>query len=76
MRPTLRTTAVFVTLVPALGCAALAAAATVPPVRRRIRLLILLATVVAATLVPPVGRATGGRYAFAGGRPRRQGGAR
>jgi hypothetical protein len=38
----------------------------------RIRALILLTTVVAATLVPPVGRAIGGRYAFAGGTPRQQ----
>jgi hypothetical protein len=36
------------------------------------RPLVLLATVVAATLLPPVGRATGGRYAFAGGTPREQ----
>jgi hypothetical protein len=43
---------------------------------RRIRALILLATVVAATLVPPGGRAIGGSYAFAGGTPRRPGGAR
>jgi hypothetical protein len=34
--------------------------------------LLLLCTVVAATLLPPVGRATGGRYAFAGGTPRQQ----
>jgi hypothetical protein len=39
---------------------------------RRIRALILLATVVAATLVPPTGRASGGRYAFVGGTPRQQ----
>jgi hypothetical protein len=35
-------------------------------------LLLLLGTVVAATLLPPAGRATGGRYAFAGGTPREQ----
>ena len=35
-------------------------------------LVLLLGTVVAATLLPPVGRATGGRYAFAGGTPREQ----
>lgn len=40
--------------------------------RNAIRALILLATVVAATLVPPAGRATGGRYAFVGGTPREQ----
>lgn len=34
--------------------------------------LLLLCTVVAATLLPPVGRATGGRYAFTGGTPREQ----
>jgi hypothetical protein len=34
--------------------------------------LLLLCTVVAATLLPPVGRATGGRYAFTGGTPRQQ----
>lgn len=38
----------------------------------RARALILLGTVVAAMLVPPAGRATGGRYAFAGGTPREQ----
>jgi hypothetical protein len=36
--------------------------------------LILLCTVVAATLLPSVGRATGGRYAFTGGTPRQQAG--
>ena len=39
----------------------------------RARALILLGAVAAATLVPPVGRAVGGRYAFAGGTPRQQG---
>jgi hypothetical protein len=34
------------------------------------RVLILLFIAVAATLVPPAGRATGGRYAFVGGTPR------
>jgi hypothetical protein len=38
----------------------------------RARALILLATVAAATLVPPAGRAVGGRFAFAGGTPRQQ----
>lgn len=38
----------------------------------RVRALILLAAIAAATLVPPVGRAVGGRYAFAGGTPRQQ----
>ena len=38
----------------------------------RARALILLGTVAAATLLPPVGRAVGGRYAFAGGTPRQQ----
>jgi hypothetical protein len=37
---------------------------------RRARVLLLLCTVVAAMLLPPAGRATGGRYAFAGGTPR------
>lgn len=32
--------------------------------------LLLLCSVVAAMLLPPAGRATGGRYAFAGGTPR------
>ena len=36
------------------------------------RALILACIAVAATLVPPAGRATGGRYAFAGGTPREQ----
>jgi hypothetical protein len=36
------------------------------------QLLVLASVVVAAMLVPPVGRATGGRYAFAGGTPRQQ----
>jgi hypothetical protein len=36
------------------------------------RALTLLCIAVAATLVPPAGRATGGRYAFAGGTPREQ----
>jgi hypothetical protein len=35
-------------------------------------LVLLLGTVVAAMLLPPSGRATGGRYAFAGGTPREQ----
>jgi hypothetical protein len=39
-------------------------------VRRAV--LLLLGTIVAATLLPPAGRATGGRYAFAGGTPREQ----
>jgi hypothetical protein len=34
------------------------------------RVLIILFIAVAATLVPPAGRATGGRYAFVGGTPR------
>jgi len=34
--------------------------------------MLLLGTVVAAMLLPPAGRATGGRYAFAGGTPREQ----
>jgi hypothetical protein len=38
----------------------------------RARALILLGTVAAATLVPPAGRAVGGRFAFAGGTPRQQ----
>jgi hypothetical protein len=40
--------------------------------RAQIRATFLLGTVVAAMLLPPVGRATGGRYAFAGGTPREQ----
>jgi hypothetical protein len=36
------------------------------------RALILACIAVAATLLPPAGRATGGRYAFAGGTPREQ----
>ena len=39
---------------------------------RRARTLMLTATVVAAMLVPPAGRAIGGRYAFDGGTPRQQ----
>jgi hypothetical protein len=38
----------------------------------RARALILLGLIAAATLVPPVGRAVGGRYAFAGGTPHQQ----
>jgi hypothetical protein len=40
--------------------------------RRNLQLLVLALLVVAAMLVPSVGRATGGRYAFAGGTPRQQ----
>ena len=40
--------------------------------RAEIRATILLGTAVAAMLLPPVGRATGGRSAFAGGTPREQ----
>ncbi|MFL5952195.1 MAG: hypothetical protein ACJ74M_11385 [Gaiellaceae bacterium] len=36
------------------------------------RALTLLCIAVAATLVPPAGRASGGRYAFVGGTPRQQ----
>lgn len=39
---------------------------------RNLQLLVLALLVVAAMLVPPDGRATGGRYAFAGGTPRQQ----
>jgi hypothetical protein len=39
---------------------------------RNLQLLVLALLVVAAMLVPSVGRATGGRYAFAGGTPRQQ----
>ena len=35
-------------------------------------LLLFVGAVVAATLVPPAGRASGGRYTFAGGTPRQQ----
>ena len=35
-------------------------------------LLVLVGAVVAATLVPPAERASGGRYAFAGGTPRQR----
>jgi hypothetical protein len=35
-----------------------------------LHLLVLVGGVVAAMLLPPAGRATGGRYAFAGGTPR------
>lgn len=42
------------------------------PARRNLQLLVLALLVVAAMLVPSVGRATGGRYAFAGGTPRQQ----
>jgi hypothetical protein len=38
----------------------------------RARAFILLGAIAAATLVPPAGRAVGGRYAFAGGTPRQQ----
>lgn len=38
----------------------------------RTRALILLGAGAAAMLVPPAGRAVGGRYAFAGGTPRQQ----
>jgi cation transport regulator ChaB len=40
--------------------------------RRNLQLLVLALLVVAAMLVPSVGRATGGRYACAGGTPRHQ----
>ena len=40
--------------------------------RRNLQLLVLALLVVAAMLLPSVGRATGGRYAFAGGTPRQQ----
>jgi hypothetical protein len=40
--------------------------------RRNLQLLVLALLVVAAMLAPSVGRATGGRYAFAGGTPRQQ----
>jgi hypothetical protein len=40
--------------------------------RRNLQLLVLASSIVAAMLVPSVGRATGGRYAFAGGTPRQQ----
>lgn len=40
--------------------------------RRKLQLLVPASLIVAAMLVPSVGRATGGRYAFAGGTPRQQ----
>jgi hypothetical protein len=40
--------------------------------RTNLQLIVLAGLVVAAMLVPSVGRATGGRYAFAGGTPRQQ----
>jgi hypothetical protein len=40
--------------------------------RRKLPLLVPSSLIVAAMLVPSVGRATGGRYAFAGGTPRQQ----
>jgi hypothetical protein len=40
--------------------------------RKNLQLIVLAGLVVAAMLVPSVGRATGGRYAFAGGTPRQQ----
>jgi hypothetical protein len=40
--------------------------------RRNLQVLALVGGLIAAMLVPSVGRATGGRYAFAGGTPRQQ----
>ena len=40
--------------------------------RKNLQLIVLAGLLVAAMLVPSVGRATGGRYAFAGGTPRQQ----
>jgi hypothetical protein len=40
--------------------------------RRKLQLVVPASLIVAAMLVPSVGRATGGRYAFAGGTPRQQ----
>jgi len=42
------------------------------PSTRSLKVVALAGTVVAALLVPSVGRAVGGRYAFAGGTPREQ----
>lgn len=39
---------------------------------KKLQLIVLAGLLVAAMLVPSVGRATGGRYAFAGGTPRQQ----